>query len=187
MDTGAAALGLASFGKQADFRIASRPVAQPIKPCGAFLVELQPDKGHRFERKAPCPDQAQGFRELRECSPQNQQTVLFRQCFHRQGAQLVNAHGGIVMFRRPCPFALISPRRVGVKDVVGFLLCFLDSWYSSCLSMCGKYGFRYAASLEQTEAKQNGIAHTAPDCTGYVVGGSDLLDQHRINPDNHHD
>ena len=72
MDTGAAALGFASFGKQADFRIASRPVAQPIKPCGAFLVELQPDKGHRLERKAPCPDQAQGFRELRECGPQEQ-------------------------------------------------------------------------------------------------------------------
>lgn len=53
--------------------------------------------------------------------------------------------------------------------------------------MCGKYGFRYAAGLEQTEAKQNGIAHTALDRAGYVVGGSDLLDQHRINPDNHHD
>ena len=66
-------------------------------------------------------------------------------------------------------------------------LCFFDGWYSSCLSMCGKNGFRYAAGLEQTEAKQNGIAHTAPDCAGYVVGGSDLLDQHRINPNNHHD
>ena len=141
----------------------------------------------KFLRPGVRPYQTQRLRELGESCPQKQEAVFFRQRFHRQGAQLVNAHGGIVMFRRPCPFALISPRRVGVKDVVGFLLCFLDSWYSSCLSMCGKYGFRYAAGLEQTEAKQNGIAHTAPDRTGYVVGGSDLLDQHRINPDNHHD
>jgi hypothetical protein len=68
------------------------------------------------------------FRELRECGPQEQQTVLFRQRFHRQGAQLVNAHGGIVMFRRTCFLALIPPRRIGVNDVVSFLLYFLDGW-----------------------------------------------------------
>ena len=43
--------------------------------------------------------------------------------------------------------------------------------------MGGKYGLADTSRLEQTEAKQNGIAHTAPDRTGYVVGGSDLLDQ----------
>ena len=32
VDTGAVAFGLAAFGKQADFRIAPRPVAQPIEP-----------------------------------------------------------------------------------------------------------------------------------------------------------
>ena len=148
---------------------------------------LQPDERNGLILKAPRLNQTQRLRELWESRPQKQEAVFSRQRFHRQGAQIVNAHGGIVMFRRPCPFALISPRRVGVKDVVGFLLCFLDGWYSSCLSMCGKYGFRYAAGLEQTEAKQNGIAHTAPDRARYVVGGSDLLDQHRINPDNHHD
>ena len=110
MDTGAAALGLASFGKQADFRIASRPVAQPINPVGPLLA-------------VPPLD-----RDLRECGPQEQQTVLFRQRFHRQGAQLVNAHGGIVMFRRTCFLALIPPRRIGVNDVVSFLLYFLDGW-----------------------------------------------------------
>ena len=178
---------MAPLGKQADFRVFSRLIAQSVKPCGTFAVQFQPNKGHGLKGKAPRLNQTQRLRELWESRPQKQEAVFFRQRFHRQGAQLVNAHGGIVMFRRPCPFALISPRRVGVKDVVGFLLCFLDGWYSSCLSMCGKYGFRYAAGLEQTEAKQNGIAHTAPDCAGYVVGGSDLLDQHRINPDNHHD
>ncbi len=53
---------------------------------------------------------------------------FFRQRFHRQGAQLVNAHGGIVMFRRTCFLALIPPRRIGVNDVVSFLLYFLDGW-----------------------------------------------------------
>jgi hypothetical protein len=179
---------MAPLGKQTDFRVSSRPIAQPVKPCGAFAVQFQPDKGHGLKGEAPRLNQTQRLRELGESCPQKQEAVFFRQRFHRQGAQLVNAHGGIVLFccTLYC-FLFISPRRVGVKDVVGFLLCFFDGWYSSCLSMCGKNGFRYAAGLEQTEAKQNGIAHTAPDCAGYVVGGSDLLDQHRINPDNHHD
>ena len=56
-------------GKQADFRIAPRPVAQPVKPCRAFLVPFQPDKGHGLERKAPCLDKLQCLRELRECGP----------------------------------------------------------------------------------------------------------------------
>ena len=52
--------------------------------------------------------------------------------------------------------------------------------------MCSKDGFRYAASLEQTEAEQNRVAHTAPNGPGYIRCLSDLLDQHRIDADNHH-
>ena len=52
--------------------------------------------------------------------------------------------------------------------------------------MCSKDGFRYAAGLEQTEAEQNRVAHTAPNGPGYIRCLSDLLDQHRIDADNHH-
>ena len=43
------------------------------------------------------------------------------------------------------------------------------------------------ARLEQAETQQNRIAHTAPDCAGYVVHGGDILDQHRIDTNHHHD
>ena len=41
--------------------------------------------------------------------------------------------------------------------------------------MCSKDGFRYAASLEQTEAEQNRVAHTAPNGPGYIRCLSALL------------
>ena len=48
---------------------------------------------------------------------------IFGQGFHRQSAQRVDSHGGIVVFR--CSlyrFLVISPRRVSVNNVIGFLL-----------------------------------------------------------------
>ena len=57
---------------------------------------------------------------------------------------------------------------------------------SSCLLMCSKDGFRYAASLEQTEAEQNGIAHTAPDGPGNVRRARNVAYQHRIDAHDNH-
>ncbi len=123
MDAAGIAFGVSPLGKQADFRIAPCPVPQPVKPGGAFLVPFQPYKGHGLEGEAPCLDQPQGFRQHRERGPQKHQAVLGGQGFHRQSAQRVDSHGGIVVFR--CSlyrFLVISPRRVSVNNVIGFLL-----------------------------------------------------------------
>ncbi len=130
MDASGIAFGVSPLGKQADFRISSCPVSQPVKPGGAFLVSFEPYKGHGLEGEAPRLDQPQGFRQHGERSPQKQQAVLGGQGFHRQGTQRVDSHGGIVVFR--CPlyrFLVISPRRVSVNNVIGFLLRFLDKFF----------------------------------------------------------
>ena len=61
MDASGIAFGMSSLAKQTDFRIASCPVAQPIKPGRAFLIPFQPDKGHGLEGEAPCLNQPQGL------------------------------------------------------------------------------------------------------------------------------
>lgn len=70
MNIGRLPFGMAPCCQQTHLRIASRPEAQPIKPAGGFSVLLQPDKGHAFVLKAPCIDQPQSLRELRERRPQ---------------------------------------------------------------------------------------------------------------------
>ena len=64
-------------------------------------------------------DKPQGFGKLRKGCPKEQGAVFRRQLRHGQGAKLVNAHGGIVIFCRALHLSLlIAPRRVCVNDVV---------------------------------------------------------------------
>ena len=85
----------------------------------AFAVTFEPNERHRPIPKAPCADQPQGFGKLRKGRPQKQGAVLRRQLRHRQGAQLVNAHGGIVLFRCALHLApFIPPRGICVNNAV---------------------------------------------------------------------
>lgn len=109
-----------SFGcQQAYFCVAPRPIAQSIKPCGIFPVPFQPDKGHRLILKAPRLDQTQRLGQLGKGCPQEQGAVFCGQLCHRQSAQIIYAHGGIVVFCRALHLsAFIAPRWVGINDIV---------------------------------------------------------------------
>ena len=56
--------------QQANLRVAPRPKAQAIKPALGLSVFFSQHESHRLILKAPCLDQPQGLRELRERSPQ---------------------------------------------------------------------------------------------------------------------
>lgn len=112
-------LGFAPGRQQTDFRVAARPIAHTVKPGRAFAVTFEPNERHSPIPKAPCADQPQSFGKLRKGRPQKQGAVLRRQLRHGQGAQLVNAHGGIVLFRCTLHLAtFIPPRGICVNNAV---------------------------------------------------------------------
>ena len=109
--------GLAPRCQQTHLRIGARPEAQPIKPAIRPAVLFQPDERHGFIGETPRLNQPQGLRELGERGPKEQGAVRGRDVGHRQGAQLVNAHGGIVPLRRPLQALLgVAPGRVSVDN-----------------------------------------------------------------------
>ena len=109
--------GMAPRCQQTHLRIGARPEAQPIKPAIRPAVLFQPDERHALVGEAPRLNQPQGLRELGERGPQEQGAVWGREFGHRQGAQIVYAHGGIVPLRRPLQALLgVAPGRVGVDN-----------------------------------------------------------------------
>src|SRR5699024_8734342 len=101
--------------QQANLRVAPRPKAQAIKPALGLSVFLQPDESHRLILKAPCLDQPQGLRELRERSPQKKHAVRGRQISHRERAYLVNPHCGVMFLRRTLQALLrVAPGGIGI-------------------------------------------------------------------------
>ena len=143
--------------KQTDFRVASCPKAQPVKPCTGFPVCFQPDKGDSLIPKAPCFYQTQGFWKLRKGRPEKQNAVCVRKIGDRQRRQFFKAHGGVMMFRRAGQSLLfIPPRRIGVDDIV-FLCNAIPPL------MCCKQGFRYGIGFQKHKAQQHGIGSNRED------------------------
>ena len=86
-----------------------------------LFVLFEPDERHRFIGEAPRTDEPQSLRELGKGRPHEKGTVLGRKLGHRQRAQFINAHGGVVIFRRALHFfCRVAPRRVSVNDGVFF-------------------------------------------------------------------
>lgn len=113
-------LGFALGRQQTDFRVAARPIAHTVKPGRAFAVTFEPNERHRPIPKAPCADQPQSFGKLRKGQAHKNRAQSFAASSGTgQGAQLVNAHGGIVLFRCALHLApFIPPRGICVNNAV---------------------------------------------------------------------
>ena len=63
----------------------------------------------------------QSLRELGKGRPHEKGAVLGRKLGHRQRTQFINAHGGVMIFRRALHFfCRVAPRGIGVNDGVFF-------------------------------------------------------------------
>ena len=121
VDVGGLPLGVSLGRQQADLGVRPCPEAQPIKPTVRLAVFLQPDKRHGFIGEAPRTDEPQSLRELGKGRPHEKDAVLGRKLGHRQRTQFINAHGGIVIFRRALHFlSRVAPRGICVNDRVFF-------------------------------------------------------------------
>lgn len=120
VNIGGLPLGVSLGRQQADLGICPRPEAQPIKPAIRLFVLFEPDKSDAFIGEAPRTDEPQGLRELWERGPHEKGAVLGRKLGHRQRAQFINAHGGVMVFCRPLHFLCgVAPRGIGVNNFVG--------------------------------------------------------------------
>ena len=121
MDVGSLPLRVSLGCQQANLGVRPRPEAQPIKPTVRLAVFLQPDERNGFIGEAPRTDEPQSLRELGKGRPHKKRAVLGRKLGHRQRTQFINAHGGIMIFRRALhSLRRVAPRGIGVNDGVFF-------------------------------------------------------------------
>ena len=82
---------------------------------------FQPHKGYRFILKTPRLYEPQGVRELGERGPQKKRAVRGHQVGHGKRAQVLYAHGRVMMLRSALyPFGGVPPRGICVADGVFF-------------------------------------------------------------------
>ena len=129
VDTPGIPFGAALCGNHAQFRICPRPVAHTPEQGRGFLILLDPDKGNAFVSETPGIQNTPCLVQHGEGDPEEQGAVLIRQFSHRQGLDILNAHGGIMTFRRAArallaPY-LVGPGRVRIDNIVFFHACLL--------------------------------------------------------------
>ena len=119
VNIGGLPLGVSLGRQQANFGVGPCPEAQPIKPAIRLFVLFEPDERNGFIGEAPRTDKPQSLRELGKGRLHEKGAVLGRKLGHRQRTQFINAHGGVVIFRRALYFlSRVAPRRICVNDGV---------------------------------------------------------------------